>query len=175
MSDIGTAAAVLLALVLSWAGITKLRSPARTEGSFTAMGLPAPRALAVGVPCAELVLAIGLVVAPAPAALGAVVLLSAFTGVLGVLLRRPEPVACGCFGSAAAAPVGAADLVRNAGLLAAASAALWAEAVTAPTLPAAIAVTSAAASVLMAMGLVRLRGELGVVWDNTLPGEVQAA
>ena len=64
MSDVGYAAALVLAAVFGWAGLAKLRARDATERTFAAFGLAAPRALAVGRPGDELALAAGLVLVP---------------------------------------------------------------------------------------------------------------
>jgi hypothetical protein len=170
MTEIGTGAAWLLAAVFIWAAVAKLRAPGRTAASFEALALPMARPLALGVPIAELVVAALLVAAPPAGGAAAIALLAAFTALLARQVRAGSSVACGCFGSAGAEPVSAADLVRNAALLVAAIAAQWGTSGV-PSLPATLAVGAATAIAVMVHGLVRLKLELGVVWDNTLPGE----
>jgi uncharacterized membrane protein YphA (DoxX/SURF4 family) len=174
VSEVGTAAAWLLACILVWSATAKLRTREETRSTFSALGLPAPRALATAVPTAEAVAAVALIVAPPIGASSTVVLLAAFTTLLARHVRRGSTVACGCFGSAGGEPISTADLVRNALLMAAAVVALWG-APEVPSLPAALAVGAAAASGLMLHGLVRLKLTLGVVWRNTLPGEPAGA
>lgn len=173
MSELAAAAAWLLGGVLAWAAVAKLRDPDGTAATFTQLGLPAPGALGRLVPGAELATAALLVAVPALGATAAVVLLSGFTALLASVVRGGESVACGCFGSSAAEPVTGRDLLRNAALLATAVLAL-ASPGGVPSLPAVLAVGAAAATVVMALGLLRLRDELGVVWATTLPGEAVA-
>jgi hypothetical protein len=170
MTEIGTGTAWLLAAVFVWAAVAKLRAPGRTARSFEALQLPLARPLALGVPVLELVVAALLVLAPPVGGAAAVALLAAFTALLALQVRAGSTVACGCFGSAGTEPVGAADLVRNAALLLGAIVAQWGT-LAAPSLPAVLTVGAAAAIAAMVHGLVRLKVQLGVVWDNTLPGE----
>jgi hypothetical protein len=170
MTEIGTGAAWLLAGVFVWAAVAKLRAPARTTASFEALELPMARSLALGVPIVELAVAALLIVAPPVGGAAAIALLAAFTALLARQVRAGSKVACGCFGSAGAEPVSAADLARNATLLLAAITAQWG-ATGIPSLPAVLAVGAATAIAAMVHGLVRLKLQLGVVWDNTLPGE----
>ncbi len=123
MSLPGTAyaAALALAAVFAVAGVAKLRRRAATARAFAALGLASPGALAVGVPLAELALAGGLVLAPAEAGIATLAVLAGFTTFLLRSMNRGDALACGCFGSARAAPAGSAELVRN-GVLAGAAA-----------------------------------------------------
>jgi len=115
--DAGYAAAVVLAAVLLRAAAAKLARPREAAGSFRALGLPAPSALARAVPVAELALAVALLGAPGASAAGALVLLAAFSAVLGRAVRAGATTPCACFGAAGADPVSGVDIVRN-GLLA---------------------------------------------------------
>jgi hypothetical protein len=163
MSEIGYGAAIALAVVLLVAGIAKLRDPVATTKSFGALGLPSPRLLSTLVPLAELLAGAGLVVAPKAAALGALVLLSAFSAVL-VRGMRGGVQGCGCFGATTIAPLSAADLVRNGLLVGAAFAALAAPAPDPPGLAAVVVVSTAAVLGAVAIALVRLRVDVGSVW-----------
>lgn len=157
MSDIGSGAALLLAGVFAVAGIAKLRRRAATAATFRALRLPAAGPAAVAVPVAELAVAGLLLALPAVGAALALAALIAFIGVLATALRRDEPVSCGCFGSAGDDPVTAADLVRNALLVAAAAVAMTAGTRGLPSLPAAVAVSAAAVIGLVVVALVRVR------------------
>lgn len=175
VSGVGTAAALLLAGVFAGAGTAKLRRRAATARTFRALRLPAPGALAVAVPAAELGTAVLLVVAPVAGGVAALVALAAFTAVLVAALRRGDTVACGCFGSAGTDAVSAAELVRNALLAVAAAAALTAgpgvippagavpqlPAVPLPALPAVVLVSTAGVLGLVVIALVRVRVQLG--------------
>jgi len=120
VGEVGYAAALLLAAVFGWAGLAKFRTRDQTARTFRAFGLAAPDALAVGVPVTELVLAVGLVVVPGWAALGALAVLAGFTTVLVRAMRAGVDVGCGCFGTAKREPVSFVELIRN-GLLATAA------------------------------------------------------
>lgn len=112
----------------------KLAWPADTRANFARLGLPAPAALAVAVPVAELVAGILLFAYPVAGGALALVLLGAFTAALVQLLRRGVDAPCGCLGSPrATVPLTWRSVVRNGGLAALALAALLAT----PNLPSA--------------------------------------
>jgi uncharacterized membrane protein YphA (DoxX/SURF4 family) len=138
---------IALAAVFAWAGAAKVVDRRTTARSFRALGLPGVALLTTGVPVAELVLAAGLVLAPAAAAPVALGLLSAFTVVLGRALHDGVAVGCGCFGTARRGPVSGRDLVRN-GVLAALALPV---AVAGGTWPAALAAAVAGAGVGVAI------------------------
>lgn len=144
MDEVAYAAALALAAVFAWAGVAKLASRAATERAFRGLGLVAPRGLAVGVPVAELVLAAGLLAAPAEAAIAALAVLAGFTTFLVRSLGRGEAGGCGCFGTSHPAPVSSVDLARNAVLALAAVVAAFAPGPVAPG-PAAVAGVALAA------------------------------
>lgn len=151
-------AVLLLAGVLAVAGVAKLRDPApftRTVAALAPAG--AVPVLVRAVPVAELAVAGLLLALPAVGAALALAALIAFIGVLATALRQDEPVSCGCFGSAGDDPVTAADLVRNALLVAAAAVAMTAGTRGLPSLPAAVAVSAAAVIGLVVVALVRVR------------------
>ena len=150
MSDVAYAAAVLLAALFAWAGASKLLQGDRTTRTFAAFGLPAPQALGVAVPVAELLLSLGLLVIPTVAAYLALGLLAAFTTFLVRAVRAGVGVGCGCFGSASSAPVSAVDVLRNGFRVACA---LGASSATGPTLPApgAILLVGVAATAVVAV------------------------
>ena len=112
VAGIGYGCAFLLAFVFVRAAVAKLNQPAATAAAFAAMGLPAPGVLRVAVPVVELALAVTLVAAPAAGGVAGLVLLAAFTTLLGRELARGSTTGCGCFGGTAR-PVSAADLARN--------------------------------------------------------------
>jgi hypothetical protein len=105
---------IALAAVFAWAGAAKAVDRSTTARSFRALGLPGVVVLTIGVPVAELLLAVGLVLVPPVAAAMAFGLVIAFSVVLGRALRDGVAVGCGCFGTARRGPVSARDLVRNA-------------------------------------------------------------
>ncbi len=113
----------VLGAVFTFSGALKLRDPgwpaaARSLGTPAWMvPLVAPLELMLGV---SLIAGLGVVVGAALA----VVLLVAFTVVLGRAIRSPDPPVCACFGQWTAKPVGVGSLVRNGVLIALALAAL---------------------------------------------------
>ena len=117
MGVIGLVASGLLALVLVWAGASKLAYPAQVATGFSALGLPAAAALARVVPLVELALAVALLAAPVPGAVGTLVLLALFSAVLARAVVRGVDTGCGCFGAGSyARRVSWRDLLRNAAL-----------------------------------------------------------
>jgi len=113
-SAVGVVAAVVVAVVLLVAGVTKLAQPRQWRSQ--AAGLGVPRLVAAPVPYIELVLAALLLVQlqrPVVAWL-AVVLFVAFTVLLVVRLAQGQRPACACFGSLSAAPIGPGHVARNA-------------------------------------------------------------
>ena len=157
VSDVGSAAALVLAAVFAWAGIAKLTQRERTTATFTALGIPGATLLGTALPVAEVLLAVALVVVPGVAAYAALALIAAFTTFLVRTLRRGVPVACGCFGSASAEPVSAIEVVRN---LLLGVAALVATAATGPGIPdrtAALVVAAATAGGALALADARRR------------------
>ncbi|WP_454194479.1 TlpA family protein disulfide reductase [Nocardia sp. Marseille-Q1738] len=93
-------------------------------------------AVAWGLPIAEAMIAIGVVLpwVSGAAAVAALLLLGVFTVVIGRLLRRGERPSCSCFGTASAVPIGPKTLVRN-GVLLALAAAVGVGALTHPRVP----------------------------------------
>ena len=155
--DIGYASALVLAAVFAWAGIAKLAQRQRTTTTFTALGIPGAPVLGTALPVAEVLLAVALVVVPGVAAYAALALITAFTTFLVRTLRRGVAVACGCFGSASAAPVSAVEVVRNVLL---GVAALAATAATGPGVPgrnAVLVVVAATAGGALALADARRR------------------
>lgn len=118
MNEMAAASAVVLALVFGSSAVSKVRARESTVASFRGLRLPAPTVLSSAVPVVESVLAVGLVVAPAPAAYVALALLVAFSVVIGRAVAAGATVGCACFGGGGAdeRPVSVVELVRNAGL-----------------------------------------------------------
>lgn len=167
------ALAWLLAGLLIWTGAVKLHRRSDTASSFADLGLPFARALAWIIPIAELATALLLVVATRAGGVAALLLLVAFTAFLARRLRGGATVSCGCFGSAHAAPLTSAALVRN-GLLATAALLVAAGSggvspAGSPPLEAIVAVGTAGALGLLLVGLWDLRARIGQLWDNHLP------
>jgi len=114
----GLSARLVLAAVLAVAAIAKLSDRRRSREAFVAFGLPhrlaGPAALAAAL--AELVVAILLVPTSTAVAgaLGALVLLAAFSAMVAGALARGSAPDCGCFGSLTDSRVSGWTLVRNA-------------------------------------------------------------
>lgn len=166
-AGVGYSAALLLAAVLAWAGLAKLRRPGATTAALRALDLPAAPLLAVVVPCAEVATALLLAVRPPAGAVAALTLLALFTLLLGDRLRRGVAVSCGCFGSTHGEPISSVDLVRNGLLAVAAVAALGAPAPVLPSLESVVATSAAGAAGLVVLALLALRRQAGALWDNT--------
>src|SRR3989442_3226388 len=115
-------AEVALAAVFGVAAFSKLADPIGTRESMRAFGAPprAAAALALGVPVAELAVAVAMLFAQTArwGALGAGCLLLVFSAVIALNLARGAAPDCHCFGQLSSRPVGTPTLVRNAGLLA---------------------------------------------------------
>jgi hypothetical protein len=107
-----------LAVLLVWAATAKARRPDLTRESFARLGVRWPDAFATGVPVAEGLVAVLVVVWPPIGGAAAFGLLVAFTIVLARVIRSGAHVGCACFGSPRSAPVSWVDLARNGGLLA---------------------------------------------------------
>lgn len=176
MSELAQAAALVLAAVFAWAGVAKLTARPATISSFRGLGLPAPAPLATAVPAVEALLAVGLVVAPAPVSFAALAVLLGFSIVIGRAVARGSTVGCACFGAGAEdRPVSVLELVRNGGLGALAivasgagtGSALW------PSLPAAVLVTVAVALTRVGLAAAELRQAGGHVLSTPLPGEAR--
>ena len=120
MSAVALAARVVLALALAGAAIAKLRDREHVVAQMAALlGAPMGTIAAVGVPIAELAIAIALVALPGSGLPGiaAVILLLAFTVVL--VRAQAQHVPCPCFGGGAtASPAGPRSVLRNGVLLA---------------------------------------------------------
>ena len=114
-----------LAAVFALAAFGKLGDRAGTRAAISAFGAPARivRPLAVVLPLAELAVAAALLV-PSTAragAIGALALLAVFSTAIVLNLARGRRPDCHCFGQVHSEPIGAATLLRNAALAAAAA------------------------------------------------------
>jgi hypothetical protein len=97
VADVLTAPFAAAALVLSVAGIAKLRSPAGAVRALASAGLPARSWLVRAFATAEVGLGTWCLLRPVPAAAGALGCLYAmFSGLTLLLARRRS--SCGCFG-----------------------------------------------------------------------------
>lgn len=112
LDDLGTAAAVVLAVTFAWAGAAKLGRPVETAEAFVGLGLR-PVGLGRAVPIVELLLAVALLAAPGAGGAAALVLLGAFSVVLVRAVSRGVKVRCACFGQTGGPPLSWVDLVRN--------------------------------------------------------------
>lgn len=121
---IGIVAGLILAFILAYAAVAKWRTQPVTAASFADLGLPQPKLLARVVPGLELSVAVALVASPPIGGVAALVLLGSFTVFLAVRLQQGVTSGCACFGRADAPPLSKTELIRNAGLMALAAAAL---------------------------------------------------
>lgn len=91
-----------IAAILLWSSLEKARAREATVSTLRQLGLPGGIAEVATwtLVCSELVLAVGLLVAPSSVGtlLGIVVLGSLFAGAGAVGLRGSEQIRCGCFG-----------------------------------------------------------------------------
>jgi thiol-disulfide isomerase/thioredoxin len=165
MHGLGYAAALVLAAVFVRAAAAKLHDRAGTRRTFTALGLPG--SVAGAVPAVELVLALGLVVAPGWSAAVALAVLAAFTTFLWRAVRAGVSVGCNCFGRARQVPVSWVELVRNALLGGTAGVALAAPR---PTVPDPGAVLVAAAAVAIGVLIVRGAERRRASGEGPVPG-----
>jgi thiol-disulfide isomerase/thioredoxin len=118
-------ARLLLAAVFAVAAATKLADRRGSRDAVVAFGAPARFAplLALGLPLAELAVAVALLPARSASAgaLGALALLLIFTSAIAVSLARGRAPDCHCFGQLHSSPAGWPTLGRNAGLAAVAA------------------------------------------------------
>jgi len=151
LSDLGMAAAAVLAGTFAWAGAAKLGRPTETAAGFSDLGLGRPEVLARGVPVVELGLAVALLAAPTAGGGAALVLLGGFSAVLARALHRGVEVRCACFGRAGGPPLSWIELVRNGllGVLAVLALAAGLE----PRMPAPVPTVAVVAGVVVASGL----------------------
>jgi hypothetical protein len=165
LEGVAYAASLALALVFAVAAVAKLRRRSGTARAFASLGLASPRALALGVPLVELGLAVGLVVVPAWAGIVALAVLAGFTTFVVRALRRGDLRGCGCFGATRPAPMGEAEVLRNALLALTATLAAFAPGPVVPQPLAVLAVTGAAAVGTVGVSVVsrrRRRPDFGV-------------
>ena len=116
---VAVGAAFVLAVVLGWAAVAKLRSRDQTQDDFESLGLVGSKRLAVAVPVVELATAGLLVLVPSWGGVVAAALLAAFTAVIVRVLREPDGLTptCACFGGSTRSPLSWRHLARNGALL----------------------------------------------------------
>ena len=147
----GYAAAVVLAVVFLRAEAAKLARRDDAARAFAALRLPAPAAMARGVPAVELGLAAALLAAPRAGGAASLVVLAAFSAALLRAIRSGVTAPCACFGAATADPVSSVDLLRNGLIGVLAAVALVASR---PVVPGPAAVAAVAAGVAAGYGTV---------------------
>ena len=117
LSFLTFAGRLALAGTFALAAVAKWRDRESARSAAVDLGLPPAVAPAVSalLPPVELAVAAGLLVTPIAgwAAVTACILLGAFTALVVRSLRRGRRPACGCFGAASSAPIGARTVVRN--------------------------------------------------------------
>lgn len=173
VQDLGSAAALMLAAAFAWAGAVKLVSPARTAQSFRDLGLGASALLARAVPLFELATAVLLLSAPRVGGLLALGALAVFTAVVLSALRHGRRAGCGCFGASTSDDdLSYVEPARNLLLALGAATALLTSTVQVPSLAATVAISSAALTAFLGLGLLRLRRRVGAVWATPLPGSM---
>lgn len=113
MSTIATIASLLVGAVFVVAGGSKLAAGDAWPAQARELGAPSVTISAV--PWVELCVGAALVAGLARpfAAVTALVLLVAFTGLIGLRLTQGKRPACACFGAWSATPIGPMHLVRN--------------------------------------------------------------
>jgi uncharacterized membrane protein YphA (DoxX/SURF4 family) len=125
MTVVAIVAAVVLGAAFVVAGASKLAAGRAWPAQAAGLGVPAR--LAAPVPWVELTVGALLIVhvgRPWPA-VAALVLLAAFTALIGRNLAAGKHPPCACFGAWSAKPLGWTHVARNAALLALAAAAIW--------------------------------------------------
>lgn len=162
---LGSATALLLAVLFAWAGVAKALRPAATASGFARLRVPAARAAARMVPLGELGLAVLLLARPRAGALAVLLALAAFSAVLARAMARGATRGCACFGPGGEPGPLSTALVRNALLATAALAAAAGEPGPA-SLPALTGVSAAAVTGAVALALWDLRARTGRLWDN---------
>lgn len=171
MAELAATAAILLALVLGYAGLTKIANHRRTAETFAQLGLPKPTLAAWLVPAAELGIAAALLTTPGWGGVAAAAMLTGFSIYLLALLRSGAEVSCGCFGSSNNNPASSADLGRNLTLITIALGAATIDRLVVPSFASVVVVTIGALTLLLGSQLLDLRGQLGSLFRIQLAGE----
>ena len=130
-SDALALAPTILAVVLTISALGKLRSPGASTEAFRDLRVPGwltQRFVVAGLPWSEFLLAVGLVLAGGTVGVAtAVAALLLFTAYLGLVVRAlgfEVPVDCSCFGAFAPGRISRRTVVRNSWFVALAAAAL---------------------------------------------------
>ncbi len=125
VSGLVLAVRCVVAAVLVFAAIGKLRRPADLAASAAALGVPRPAATWVArlLPVCEIAIAAGLLLQGTDrlSAAAATALFGAFTVLVAANLLRGNAVPCGCFGDAASRPISWVTVTRNVALTGAAA------------------------------------------------------
>lgn len=110
----GTGLVTMLAIVLAWAGVSKIRHPEPTHRALVALGAPVTAGLTLVLAAVELGIAVLALVVPVGVS---GVLLAGFFVCLalagGLLARKDHDAGCGCFGEGHERPPGRAHVVVN--------------------------------------------------------------
>jgi len=124
VNAVAVVASIVVGLAFLVAGGSKLAAGPSWPAQAAALG--APSLVIPAVPWVELVIGAALVlqVGRPAAALGAIVLLVVFSGLIVLRLSQGRRPPCACFGAWSATPIGASHLLRNGALLVLAVAAL---------------------------------------------------
>jgi hypothetical protein len=149
--------AVVLAAAFAGSAVAKARDRPGTARGLRALGLGHPYRLAAGLVVVEAALALGLLVVAPLAAPAAAAVLAAFTVFLHQRLRAGTTAPCACFGRWGAAPLTAAELLRNGWLLVACAGAALADGPQWPSVGAVAVVVATAALAAASVRLVRRR------------------
>ncbi len=123
MAALALAARGVLAIMLAWAAVAKVRDAKRLPTELRAFGIPPALSMpaAIAIPSVELAIAVTLISIPHSSvpAFAAVGLLALFTGAVVANLLRENAAPCPCFGAVAVErSVAGRTLFRNAWLLA---------------------------------------------------------
>jgi len=120
VAPVASAAALILAAVLIWAAVAKLRTQPQTAKDFSSLGLQNPQTLARVVPVVELLVATLLVLQRQWGGVAATSLIVAFSTIIYRVLRNPAEFAaasCACFGGSSHATLSWRSMARNGVLL----------------------------------------------------------
>ena len=121
MTTVVAAARVVLTLVLAAAAVSKLSSRAETETAAAGLGVSRRLARPISYALAPAEVALAALLLPGvtayAAAIGALLLLAAFTVLIVSNIRRGNRPTCACFGANSDEPISSKTVVRNAALV----------------------------------------------------------